>query len=414
MTPKQYNLLVISACAMLLAFIGAALYLTHPRASRDPSDTNPLVGRPNMVDRLVMFDSGRAFVDGRLEHVSVVYGTPSRVVLDDRRPTTFPRYGSWTSPEITTEFGFTELIPSYNATTPPDTGLRIQVRTRGAWSGRWSPWLYLGQWGRTIVASRADAVNLEFSGGMVHIDNLVLDRPADAFQVRVSLQSFDLDRSVNPSIRRISVSYSGQVSDPSRRGALTELVPIDGTWARDLPVPFRAQGDSPRNIRGSICSPTSTTMVMAYWGVDRSHVENALAIYDPQADIFGNWHRAVARASEFGLDGWITRFRTWDQVKSMIARGQPIIAAINFANGEFPSNVMKSTDGHLLVVRGFKPNGDVICNDPASRDKGNGVVYKADELAKAWFTNAGGVGYVIRRPLSGSSLADSAGRGAGR
>jgi hypothetical protein len=40
----------------------------------------------------------------------------------------------------------------------------------------------------------------------------------------------------------------------------------------------------------------------------------------------------------------------------------------------------------------------VICNDPASKDKGNGVVYKADELARAWFTNAGGVAYVIRGP----------------
>jgi hypothetical protein len=233
---------------------------------------------------------------------------------------------------------------------------------------------------------------------MVYIDNLLLDQPASAFEVRASLQSFDLDRSVNPMIRRIAVSYSGQVSDPARREKLMQITKIDGPWARDLPVPFRAQGDAPRNVRGSICSPTSTTMVMAFCGVDRPTVENALAIYDERSDIFGNWGRACARAGECGLDAWITRVRTWDQAKAYIAQGQPLIAAINFKPGEFPSNVLRSTAGHLLVIRGFKSNGDVICNDPANREKGNGVVYKADELGRAWFKNAGGVAYVIRKP----------------
>jgi hypothetical protein len=133
----------------------------------------------------------------------------------------------------------------------------------------------------------------------------------------------------------------------------------------------------------------------SFFGVDRHTVDNALAIYDAEADIFGNWHRAVARAGELGLDGWIIRVRNWEQVKSYIASGQPLIAAIRFRDGEFPSNIMRSTAGHLIVVRGFKPNGDVICNDPAHREKGNGIVYKADELARAWFQNAGGVAYVI-------------------
>ena len=69
-------------------------------------------------------------------------------------------------------------------------------------------------------------------------------------------------------------------------------------------------------------------MVMAYFGADVPTQENALAIYDEEHDMFGNWGRAVQRAGEMGLDAWLQRFRNWDQVKAMIARGQPIVAGI--------------------------------------------------------------------------------------
>ena len=74
-----------------------------------------------------------------------------------------------------------------------------------------------------------------------------------------------------------------------------------------------------------------------------------------------------------------------------------IIASIRFREGEVEGFLYKSTAGHLLVIRGFDANGDVIVNDPARRDGGNGAVYPAEEFAKAWFDN-GGVGYVIRKP----------------
>ena len=138
-------------------------------------------------------------------------------------------------------------------------------------------------------------------------------------------------------------------------------------------------------------------MVLEYFGVNRPTVENALAIYDPENEIFGNWGRAVARAGELGLDAWITRFRNWDQVKAQIAAGRPVVASVRFKPGEFPSAVLPETNGHLIVVRGFTPAGDVVVNDPANKERGNDAVYRADELARAWFGH-GGVAYIIRRP----------------
>jgi hypothetical protein len=316
--------------------------------------------------------------------------------LTDQRLKSFPRSGTWTSEIIETAFAFTELIPSWNAAVPHDTGVFFQVKTRDAKDGLWSPWLYIGQWGRTPVTDPLDRI-VSFDHGIVNVDNLTLDSPANAYQIRATLLSFDMNHDANPSIRRMTVSYSGVVDDPEERQKLIKTEKIDGDWARSLPIAYRAQGIEAKPLAGQICSPTSTSMVMAYFGVDLPTQTNALAIYDEDHDMFGNWGRAVQRAGELGLDAWLQRFRNWDQVKAMIARGQPVVAGIKFEKGEFPSAVLSESAGHLIVIRGFTKDGNVIVNDPGNREKGNGAIYKADELAHAWF-GCGGVGYVIRRP----------------
>ena len=239
--------------------------------------------------------------------------------------------------------------------------------------------------------------------GVVNVDYVALDVPADAYQVRVGLFSFDLEKAVTPSVRRVAVCYSGVV-----RGAEApkEVRASSGpTRACNLPVPFRTQKDAPKSLSGEICSPTSVSMVMAYWGVDRPTVENALAVYDPDNEMFGNWGRAVARAGELGLDAWLARFRDWDRVRAEVAAGRPVVASVRFKRGEFPSAALPETDGHLIVIRGFTSSGDVIVNDPASRERGDGAIYKADELARAWFGH-GGVGYVIcRKAGAGAAMA---------
>ena len=49
----------------------------------------------------------------------------------------------------------------------------------------------------------------------------------------------------------------------------------------------------------------------------------------------------------------------------------------------------------MIVIRGFTPEGDVIVNDPASREHGDGAIYPAEQLARAWFAK-GGVAYIIK------------------
>ncbi|MEO6434276.1 MAG: C39 family peptidase [Tepidisphaeraceae bacterium] len=353
----------------------------------------------NVVDLLEHTDTADAWSAGTLANANVVPDGPARVVLGFRERG-YPREGSWTGPEVKTKFDFTDLIASFNPHTPPDTGATLEVRVQQG--GTWSPWLFMQSWGRVIFPPQR---TIKFDGdsgggGEIDIDQLILRNPAQAYQMRIGLIGFGFDVKVAPSVRRLSVCYSGVVDDAKQREELTpKPTTLPANFAKDLNVPFRGQGayENPRSLWGLTCSPTSTSMVMNFFGVKFTTLENCEAIYDPQYGMFGNWGRAVSRAGEVGLDAWLARFRNWDQVKAEIAQGNPVIASIRFRSGEVKGFLYKSTGGHLLVVRGFKENGDVIVNDPSSRDKGNGPVYPAAEFAKAWFDN-GGVGYVIRKP----------------
>jgi hypothetical protein len=354
-----------------------------------------------MVDKLNFVDTPAAFAAGQMARVKLIAGAnddagPARVALSrGGREKGFPIEGTWISPVVAADFPFTELLPSWNVATPTDTGVVFHVRTRDAATDRWTPWLRIGAWGRYTSRLRTDAC--EF--GKVDTDTLFLDRPANAYQVRAALQSFDLDRAVTPSIRRIAVTYSGALDESSAWAKQSHPDPGPSQrWARDLKVPYRAQGDNASAVTGMTCSPTSVSMVLHYWGVDRPTMENALAIWDDHNDLFGNWSNNTQRASELGMDAWLQRFRNWDQVKEEIAQGHPVVASINFAKGTVPDYpIYAGTDGHLIVIRGFDPDGKVIVNDPASKAKGDGVRYSQSALTHAWFGN-GGVGYVIRPP----------------
>jgi hypothetical protein len=389
------NRILVAFSIVGLALVGALAYVARDVWSSRAVISEDGLGNPaGMVDRVDFVETSSGWAAGRMERVAVV---GDRVVLRDARGE-FPRAGTWTGPEVSTAFGFTELVPSYNPSCPAETGVRLDVRVRDAKGDRWSPWFYLGSWGKTVGKEKRITRDDSF-GGAVHIDYLTLRRAADAYQARVTFYSFALDEGANPAMRRVAVCYSGIAADQGRieRGGGTATV--GGGWARDLKVPFRAQGVENKAIKGEICSPTSVSMVMQHWGFDRATAENALAIYDAEYDLFGNWGRAVAWAGQNGFDAYLRRFRNFEQVKEMIAAGQPIVASVRFKEGECPSFVMKKTAGHLIVIRGMTRAGDVIVNDPASKEKGDGAAYRAEDVKRAWLDH-GGVGYVIRRRSS--------------
>ena len=65
----------------------------------------------------------------------------------------------------------------------------------------------------------------------------------------------------------------------------------------------------------------------------------------------------------------MTRLRSLRQAERFIVAGIPLVASISFGPGELDGAPISSTNGHLLVIVGFRRNGDVVVNDPAAQQQ---------------------------------------------
>ncbi|MFT3788780.1 MAG: C39 family peptidase [Tepidisphaeraceae bacterium] len=380
---------------MFIALLAAIAPLAlHAKPTTAPTTAPAKVYKP-WAHQFMMIE-GPALATGTFKDAVAPIVPVVHVTLAESAQREYPLRGSWRSGQIATKFAFTELLPSWNVIAPPMTGARLTVRTRSASTGEWSPWVDIGSWGRTPAEEFAKRTTA-FTGGKVDVDTLVLKSPANAYELQATLYSFDSSGKVSPELHRVTAVASRRVADVREREALLGPATQPAWQPRDLTVPYRPQGDAPENLRHQVCSPTSVSMVMAYCGVEKPIVEVAQNIYDDENGLFGNWSRAVQYPASLGLDSYVTRISSMDEARALIYSGQPIVASIKFTKGEFPSNLQDDTAGHLIVIRGFNSAGDAIVNDPGNRKKGNGVIYKADELARAWLYNTGGVAYIIRK-----------------
>jgi len=316
--------------------------------------------------------------------------------------------GSWTSDWIPVAFAFDELVASWNAETPATTWIKLEMQARGA--GRETKLYTMMTWasGDTDI-HRTSTPGQRSADGDVNIDTFKRADGAaalDSYRLRVTLYQRS-GSTATPSVQMLAamVSTSFKYEIPS---------PFDGT-AVDLQVPALSQeehkGEFPEYDGGgeAWCSPTSTAMVLGALGASPS--DDELEKFpgpnygDPQVDFAarytydwnykgaGNWPANVAYATRFGLDGFVTRLRSLSEAQSFIAMSIPLVASIN---GDLPGFLFGKTNGHLLVIRGFDTNGDVITNDPAApTSDGVRKVYGRADFERVWLGGSGGVVYVI-------------------
>ncbi|OQO92664.1 hypothetical protein B1813_10895 [Saccharomonospora piscinae] len=363
--------------------------------------------------------SGTAVVDGALR-----LGSPAGVQDGGE-------YAWWTSPEHELPFEAVEFLPSWNATAPPGTWLAVEVRARTT-GDRNTAWFSLGRWShdestvrRTSVPGQAD----EFA--RVAVDRVTAVGPARfrAYQVRVTLCRAEGTRA-SPALSAVGVTASaaGPDSDvPSAPG------PARGI---ELPVPRHAQmihsGHFSEFGGGGAhwCAPACTEMVVEYWGVGpaaadldwitserpgRGVVYAARHTFDHAYDGTGNWAFNVAYASRYGLRGRVTRLPSLTEAEHHVAAGVPVVVSLSFAEGELDGADYGSA-GHLMVITGFTPTGDVVVNDPATADPALvRRIYPRAQFEAVWLRGRastapeapaapGGVCYLIAAPRSGATV----------
>ena len=304
------------------------------------------------------------------------------------------RSGTALGPEHETAEPFGELIPSWNAETPDGTW--IEVRLRARIGGRWTGWYVLGVWSSGGGELRRSVDGQDDADARVPTDTLALQAPAEAYQLELGLFSNDPRRGPSVSLAAVLASRRSAVArpDPGEPRALGVA----------LAVPERSQmvyaggGEA-------WCSPTSTSMVLAYWagrlgapGLDHPPPEVAAGTYDLTYHGHGNWPFSTAYAAQGDLLGYVSRFSSLGQVERWVAAGVPVVVSVAWGPGDLPGAPVGSTDGHLLVVVGFTEAGDVVVNDPASDPRlGQAVrrVYSRGRFESLWLTSSGGTVYLI-------------------
>jgi hypothetical protein len=319
--------------------------------------------------------------------------------------------GTWTSSPVQAPFVFDRLIASWNATTPRGTWIDVQVRASGA--SRATKWYTLAIWSsgdetihRTTVRGQTDA------DGRVNVDTFEAANGAPAltsYELRVTLHRA-VGVSATPAVTLLTAiaSRASEYAIPSPFGGV----------ARDLDVPLLSQETHAGHYLEydgggeAWCSPTSTAMVLGFWKAGPSaadlvafpgaaHADGqvdhaARYTYDWSYEGAGNWPYNTAYAAAYGLEGFITRLRSLTEAERFIEAGIPLAASVN---GVLPGFLFTSTNGHLLVIRGFAANGDVIVNDPAVRANAQArKVYPRADFERVWLGGSTGTVYVIHPP----------------
>ncbi len=280
---------------------------------------------------------------------------------------------------------FYSLVASWSALSSVNATCEIKVSARV--DGVWSDYVTYRPWGLGLENKSVDQANdlIEISYDEVIILN---NKQADAFKYQII---FERDNITTESSKLSLISFALKLYNYTYKvttGALPEKV--------DYEVPELNQNVVP-TIGNIICSATSTTMLLKYHGFDFTtqdaeyeHRYVASLVKDYRG-IYGNWVFNVATMGAFGLDAYVARMYSTEELMYHLATVGPVSITVG---GQMTSDVANYyTNGHLLVCRGYEilEDGSVnfLCNDP--NVKNVACKYTEAKIKQTW----GGIVYVI-------------------
>ncbi|SDO63900.1 Peptidase_C39 like family protein [Streptomyces sp. cf386] len=312
-------------------------------------------------------------------------------------------YATWTSPVHRLTVPATEVIASWNAHTPDGTWLQIELR--GTYTdGTETPWYVLGRWAAGDQDIRRTSVDDQSDGkSSVWTDTFAVDDPATGLRLTSYRLRLTLYRKPGTKLTPKVWRVGAMGSDVPDRFTVPASTP---GLARELIVPRYSQethiGQYPEYDNGgeAWCSPTSSQMIIEYWGgrltpeqlawvdpafADPQVCHAARFTFDYQYEGCGNWPFNAAYAATFkDLQGVVTRLGSLTDLETLIAVGIPAITSQSFLKEEL-TGAGYGTAGHLMTVIGFTPDGDVIANDPNSpSNPAVRRVYKRREWENIW------------------------------
>ena len=259
--------------------------------------------------------------------------------------------GIITSPVIETR-EFTELVGSWSAITTAESTAELKIAVKSG--GVWSRYFTYGEWGlggENLYYNQKDE--------KVHmlIDEILLNdgNTGTAFCFEVVLKKEAKLSLVCITLQLPNYTYEVDAKD------LPDYVCYDVPCLNQNMVPV---------IGGEMCSATTSAMLLKYKGFDfkdkdsefeHRYIASLVADNGHHSPTYGNWVFNTAVISAFGVDSYVARHYSWEELKLHLATIGPVGASIRGDVGLY------KTGGHLIVVRGYREvDGKtyVICNDP--------------------------------------------------
>nr|WP_312578195.1 C39 family peptidase [Sedimentibacter sp.] len=268
--------------------------------------------------------------------------------------------------------GFTQISPSWNSKTDRDSSVELLIRIKIG--KNWTSYISYGIWstdGNNIGINKNQSDEfVKVTTDRIFVCN---DKFADAVQIKV------IFRGNGSKIRLIAFTTdSGEKED------------LNGNYLKVIDnVPMISQLASGHKDSHSICSPTSLTMVLKYYGIPVELDDVTNGTFDTGSELYGNWPQNSAYAGEQGMRAYTKKCVSINAVKNLIAKDIPVVASVvSKEKEELDGAISAFPSGHLMVVIGFKiVDGEeyIVVNDPAANtDEEVRKYYKLDQWIKVW------------------------------
>lgn len=271
-------------------------------------------------------------------------------------------YGEYES-EIIDVISFNNLVPSWSAVTSKEATVEFLVKARV--NGSWSKYISYcsGGWGLGLQNKSYDT-----SDSLVKLSTdefmILNSKSADAVQFKLILRRSSANVE-SPKVSLVALALKGtNYSAPTY-----DLNTLPSYVKHDVPKLY--QGAVP-TIGGSICSPTSSTMLLKYKGMnfsefDSQHEHRYIAglARDYGNAIYGNWVYNTVTMGAYGFNSYVARFYSVEELCHHIATVGPVACSMK---GQMTSDMKDYyTAGHLITIIGFEYKDGVltlISNDP--------------------------------------------------
>lgn len=299
--------------------------------------------------------------------------------------------GEWTSSLVRTPFPFEELIYCWHLDRPGDS-FRLFLKA-GFSNGPETEWLYAGYWGEVegLLKDRKPPV---FDRGTLDMDWLKLKLPATSYRFKVV--------AAGPKALQNPPSLTVVTSRRSGSGKLRASArPRDGHLpGRVLDIPLRRQFDSDGKRMKDRCQSAALASAMEYYGKSVPLEQITAHTFDVEYGYPGIWPRVIAAAREFGFDGYLDRFRDWEQVREALADNKVVLCSMRLTRGQCEAPPYASMGNHIVALCGVTDDGRVVVTDSALGKSGSGYLcqWRRSDFEKVWMETKGGVAMVICPP----------------